>query len=93
MTVALIVHWSCLTEAAEGGDNLGILPRPGTRLLHRSRIQCIPFDDVYSQRTQLRGHLGAAHQRNHPMTLSESVVSKGAAQPAAGSENQCGWHS
>ena len=93
MTVALIVHRHNLTETAEGRDNLCILPRSGTRLLHRNRIQRIPLDHLNSQRLQFRSHLGAAHQRNDPMTLSESVVSKGAAQPAAGSENQCGWHS
>ncbi len=93
MTVALIVHRHNLTETAEGRDDLGSLSCRNAGLLHRSRIQCIPLDHLNSQRLQFRSHLGAAHQRNDPMSLSESVMSKGAAQPAAGSENQCGWHS
>jgi len=92
VAIALIIHRLWLTEAAEGGDDPGPWARLRASLLHGSRIQGIPLNDLDSLRAQLGGHLRLANQGQDPVTLAQGVNGEGAAQPAAGSEDKCAWH-
>ena len=92
VAVALIIHGLWLTEAAEGGDDPGSWARLRASLLHGGRVQRISFDDLDPQGAQLDGHLRLANQGQDPVTLAQGLIGEGAAQPAAGSEDKCGWH-
>ena len=92
LTIAQIVDRLCLAKTAEGGDDL----RPVTGQLagrrYRLRVEGITADDLDSQSAQLGGYLGTADQGDDPVALLQGLFGEGAAQPAAGSEDECGWH-